>query len=86
MFFLFPAFPGCPAPPKIVSAFKDCINLAWLPPSSTGGGSIIGYNLEKRKKGSNVWSQANPKDDPIKGLENDFNFNESSLDFSDFKY
>ncbi|XP_056126541.1 immunoglobulin-like and fibronectin type III domain-containing protein 1 [Rhinichthys klamathensis goyatoka] len=60
------AFPGSPAPPKIVSAFKDCINLAWLPPSSTRGGSLIGYNLEKRKKGSNLWSQANPKDDPIR--------------------
>uniref|UniRef100_A0A672R9W4 Immunoglobulin like and fibronectin type III domain containing 1, tandem duplicate 2 n=1 Tax=Sinocyclocheilus grahami TaxID=75366 RepID=A0A672R9W4_SINGR len=60
------AFPGSPAPPKIVSAFKDCINLAWLSPSSTGGGSIIGYNVEKRKKGSNFWSQANPKDDPIR--------------------
>uniref|UniRef100_A0A8C1KE54 Immunoglobulin like and fibronectin type III domain containing 1, tandem duplicate 2 n=1 Tax=Cyprinus carpio TaxID=7962 RepID=A0A8C1KE54_CYPCA len=60
------AFPGSPAPPKIVSAFKDCINLAWLPPSSTRGGSIIGYNVEKRKKGSNFWSQANPKNDPIR--------------------
>ncbi|XP_051754231.1 LOW QUALITY PROTEIN: immunoglobulin-like and fibronectin type III domain-containing protein 1 [Ctenopharyngodon idella] len=60
------AFPGSPAPPKIVSAFKDCINLTWVPPSITGGGSIIGYNLEKRKKGSNFWSQANPKDDPIR--------------------
>ncbi|XP_077054135.1 immunoglobulin-like and fibronectin type III domain containing 1, tandem duplicate 2 [Siphateles boraxobius] len=60
------AFPGSPAPPKIVSAFKDCINLAWLPPSSTRGGSLIGYNLEKRRKGSNLWSQANPKDDQIR--------------------
>nr|XP_055068168.1 immunoglobulin-like and fibronectin type III domain-containing protein 1 isoform X2 [Misgurnus anguillicaudatus] len=60
------AFPGSPAPPKIASAFKDCINLAWLPPSNTGGGSIIGYNVEKRKKGSNIWSQVNPKDEPIR--------------------
>ncbi|KAG1938947.1 immunoglobulin-like and fibronectin type III domain-containing protein [Pimephales promelas] len=60
------AFPGSPAPPKIVSAFKDCINLAWLPPSNTRGGNLIGYNLEKRKKGSNLWSQVNAKDDPIR--------------------
>ncbi|XP_073671361.1 uncharacterized protein [Paramisgurnus dabryanus] len=60
------AFPGSPAPPKIVSAFKGCINLAWLPPSNTGGGSIIGYNVEKRKKGSSIWSQVNPKDEPIR--------------------
>ncbi|XP_073810623.1 immunoglobulin-like and fibronectin type III domain-containing protein 1 isoform X1 [Danio rerio] len=60
------AFPGSPAPPKVVSAFKDCVNLAWLPPSNTVGGSIIGYNVEKRKKGSNFWSQANLKDEPIR--------------------
>ncbi|TRY89362.1 hypothetical protein DNTS_015301 [Danionella cerebrum] len=60
------AFPGSPAPPKIISAFKDCINLSWLPPSNTGGGSIVGYNVEKRKKGSNLWSQANPTDEPIR--------------------
>ncbi|MCJ8729439.1 hypothetical protein PDJAM_G00106340 [Pangasius djambal] len=60
------AFPGQPASPKVVSAFKDCINLAWLLPTNTGGGSIIGYNLEKRKKGSNLWSQVNPPDEPIR--------------------
>ncbi|KAI7808167.1 putative immunoglobulin-like and fibronectin type III domain-containing protein 1, partial [Triplophysa rosa] len=60
------AFAGPPAPPKIVSAYKDCINLTWLPPSNTGGGSIVGYNVEKRKKGSNFWSQVNPKDEPIR--------------------
>ncbi|XP_049335126.1 immunoglobulin-like and fibronectin type III domain-containing protein 1 [Astyanax mexicanus] len=60
------AFPGQPASPKVVSAFKDCINLTWLPPTNTGGGSIIGYNVEKRKKGSNLWSQVNPPDEPIK--------------------
>ncbi|XP_047669328.1 immunoglobulin-like and fibronectin type III domain-containing protein 1 isoform X1 [Tachysurus fulvidraco] len=60
------AFPGQPASPKVVSAFKDCINLSWFMPTNTGGGSIIGYNLEKRKKGSNVWSQVNPLNEPIK--------------------
>ncbi|XP_030634073.1 immunoglobulin-like and fibronectin type III domain-containing protein 1 [Chanos chanos] len=60
------AFPGQPAAPKIISAFKDCINLEWLPPSNTGGSSIVGYNLEKRKKGSNLWNQVNPHNEPIK--------------------
>ncbi|KAF4079068.1 hypothetical protein AMELA_G00188850 [Ameiurus melas] len=60
------ALPGQPASPRVVSAFKDCITLAWLLPTNTGGGSIIGYNLEKRKKGSNLWSQVNPPDEPIK--------------------
>ncbi|KAM6980873.1 immunoglobulin-like and fibronectin type III domain-containing protein 1 [Aplochiton taeniatus] len=61
------AYPGAPSAPKIVSAFKDCINLSWTPPSNTGGTDILGYNLEKRKKGSNLWSTVNPTDGPIKG-------------------
>ncbi|XP_062329492.1 immunoglobulin-like and fibronectin type III domain-containing protein 1 [Osmerus eperlanus] len=52
-------YPGSPSAPKVVSAFKDCINLAWSPPSNTGGTKILGYNLEKRKKGSNMWSPVN---------------------------
>uniref|UniRef100_A0A672F8C6 Immunoglobulin like and fibronectin type III domain containing 1, tandem duplicate 2 n=1 Tax=Salarias fasciatus TaxID=181472 RepID=A0A672F8C6_SALFA len=45
--------------PKVVSAFKDCINLSWCSPSDTGGTKIIGYNLEKNKKGTNYWSLVN---------------------------
>ncbi|KAG7477825.1 hypothetical protein MATL_G00073710 [Megalops atlanticus] len=60
------AYPGPPAAPKVVSAFKDCINLAWAAPANTGGTNIVGYNLEKRKNGSNLWSQVNPVDEPIK--------------------
>uniref|UniRef100_A0A669EUG2 Immunoglobulin like and fibronectin type III domain containing 1, tandem duplicate 3 n=1 Tax=Oreochromis niloticus TaxID=8128 RepID=A0A669EUG2_ORENI len=61
------AFPGPPAPPKVVSAFDDCINLSWAPPSNTGGSRILGYILEKRKKGSNLWSVVNANDELIKG-------------------
>ncbi|KAJ8395360.1 hypothetical protein AAFF_G00033450 [Aldrovandia affinis] len=61
------AYPGPPAPPKVVSAFKDCINLSWTAPTNTGGTNIVGYNLEKRKKGSNIWSAVNPVEEPIKG-------------------
>ncbi|XP_041638138.1 immunoglobulin-like and fibronectin type III domain-containing protein 1 [Cheilinus undulatus] len=60
------AFPGPPSTPKIVSAFKDCINLAWTAPTNTGGTNLLGYNVEKRKNGSNIWSQVNPPDEPIK--------------------
>ncbi|XP_071351208.1 immunoglobulin-like and fibronectin type III domain-containing protein 1 [Trachinotus anak] len=60
------AYPGPPSTPKIVSAFKDCINLAWSAPSNTGGTNILGYNVEKRKNGSNLWSLVNPPDEPIK--------------------
>uniref|UniRef100_UPI0037E8372C LOW QUALITY PROTEIN: immunoglobulin-like and fibronectin type III domain-containing protein 1 n=1 Tax=Semicossyphus pulcher TaxID=241346 RepID=UPI0037E8372C len=61
------AYPGPPSAPKVVTAFKDCINLSWSPPSNTGGTNILGYNLEKRKKGSNLWGQVNPPEDMIKG-------------------
>lgn len=60
------AFPGPPSVPKIVSAFKDCINLAWTAPTNTGGTNILGYNVEKRKNGSNLWSFVHPLDEPIK--------------------
>ncbi|XP_023689392.2 immunoglobulin-like and fibronectin type III domain-containing protein 1 isoform X1 [Paramormyrops kingsleyae] len=59
------AFPNAPAAPKVVSAFKNCITLQWAAPSNTGGGSILGYHLEKRKKGSNLWTPVNPADEPI---------------------
>ncbi|CAJ1050235.1 immunoglobulin-like and fibronectin type III domain-containing protein 1 [Xyrichtys novacula] len=52
-------YPGAPSAPKVVSAFKDCINLSWSPPCDTGGTKIVGYNLEKNKKGTNYWSLVN---------------------------
>lgn len=61
------AYPGPPSTPKIVSAFKDRINLAWTAPANTGGTNILGYNVEKRKNGSNLWSMVNPPDELIKG-------------------
>ncbi|XP_029990894.1 immunoglobulin-like and fibronectin type III domain-containing protein 1 [Sphaeramia orbicularis] len=60
------AFPGAPSQPKIESAFKDCINLAWTAPSNTGGTNLLGYIVEKRKNGSNIWSRVHPPDELIK--------------------
>uniref|UniRef100_A0A671YRG4 Immunoglobulin like and fibronectin type III domain containing 1, tandem duplicate 3 n=1 Tax=Sparus aurata TaxID=8175 RepID=A0A671YRG4_SPAAU len=60
------AYPGAPSQPKVVSAFKDCINLAWSAPSNTGGTDLLGYNVEKRKNGSNLWGMVNPANEPIK--------------------
>lgn len=65
--FLCTAYPAPPSAPKVVTAFKDCINLSWTPPSDTGGTSILGYNLEKRKKGSNLWGPVNPPEEMIRG-------------------
>ncbi|XP_029948320.1 immunoglobulin-like and fibronectin type III domain-containing protein 1 [Salarias fasciatus] len=61
------AYPGPPSAPKVVSAFKNCITLSWSPPADTGGTNILGYNLEKRKKGSNLWGQVNPPEEMIRG-------------------
>ncbi|XP_078110006.1 immunoglobulin-like and fibronectin type III domain-containing protein 1 [Sander vitreus] len=60
------AFPGPPAPPKVVSAYDECINISWALPSNTGGSRILGYILEKRKKGSNLWTVVNAMDEIIK--------------------
>uniref|UniRef100_A0A8C2GHV4 Immunoglobulin like and fibronectin type III domain containing 1, tandem duplicate 3 n=1 Tax=Cyprinus carpio TaxID=7962 RepID=A0A8C2GHV4_CYPCA len=65
------AYPGPPSTPKVVSAFKNCITLAWSPPTNTGGTNIVGYNIEKRKQGSNIWGQVNLPDEPIKGKQYD---------------
>ncbi|XP_075316779.1 immunoglobulin-like and fibronectin type III domain-containing protein 1 [Odontesthes bonariensis] len=54
-------YPGPPTAPKVVSAFKDCINLSWCAPCDTGGTKIVGYNLEKNKTGTNYWSLVNQK-------------------------
>ncbi|XP_068598243.1 immunoglobulin-like and fibronectin type III domain-containing protein 1 isoform X2 [Brachionichthys hirsutus] len=60
------AYAGPPSTPKIVSAFKDCIKLSWSPPADDGGSGILGYNLEKRKKGSNLWGPVNPPEQMIR--------------------
>uniref|UniRef100_A0A6Q2XMI2 Immunoglobulin like and fibronectin type III domain containing 1, tandem duplicate 3 n=1 Tax=Esox lucius TaxID=8010 RepID=A0A6Q2XMI2_ESOLU len=61
------AYPGPPSSPKVISAFANCINLEWIPPSNPGGTNIVGYHLEKRKKGSNLWGSINHMNEPIKG-------------------
>ncbi|XP_054464728.1 immunoglobulin-like and fibronectin type III domain-containing protein 1 [Anoplopoma fimbria] len=60
------AFPGPPAPPTVVSAYDDCVNISWVSPSNTGSSRVLGYILEKRKKGSNLWSVVNAMDELIK--------------------
>ncbi|KAM9149009.1 immunoglobulin-like and fibronectin type III domain-containing protein 1 [Pangshura tecta] len=50
------AFPGRPAPPQIVNANKESITLSWKAPPKTGNSRILGYIVEKRKKGSNIWT------------------------------
>uniref|UniRef100_W5LBA3 Immunoglobulin like and fibronectin type III domain containing 1, tandem duplicate 3 n=1 Tax=Astyanax mexicanus TaxID=7994 RepID=W5LBA3_ASTMX len=83
-------YPGPPSTPKVVSAFKDCINLTWTAPTNTGGTNIVGYILEKRKRGSNLWSQVNRPEEPIKkeyGVKDvvegiDYEFRVAAINFS----
>lgn len=42
--------------------------MSWDSPSNRGGSRILGYILEKRKKGSNLWTVVNAMDELIKGL------------------
>uniref|UniRef100_W5LBA6 Immunoglobulin like and fibronectin type III domain containing 1, tandem duplicate 4 n=1 Tax=Astyanax mexicanus TaxID=7994 RepID=W5LBA6_ASTMX len=62
-------YPGQPAAPKVVSAFKNCINLEWSPPEKDGGTKILGYQLEKRKKDTNQWVALNSVNEPIEALK-----------------
>ncbi|TNN73493.1 Immunoglobulin-like and fibronectin type III domain-containing protein 1 [Liparis tanakae] len=57
---------GTLAPPKVVSAYDDCVNISWASPSKPGGSRILGYILEKRKRGSNLWTGVNATDELIK--------------------
>ncbi|XP_062329256.1 immunoglobulin-like and fibronectin type III domain-containing protein 1 [Osmerus eperlanus] len=59
-------FPGPPGAPKVVSASKTCIHLTWTPPVETFG-TVVGYQLEKRKKDTVQWIALNPVSEPIEG-------------------
>lgn len=38
---------------------KDSMTVSWTPPAHDGGAPVLGYNVERRKKGSNMWMQVN---------------------------
>ncbi len=35
------------------------MTVSWTPPAHDGGAPVLGYILERRKKGSNMWLQVN---------------------------
>ncbi|XP_052057030.1 immunoglobulin-like and fibronectin type III domain-containing protein 1 [Apodemus sylvaticus] len=49
------ALPGPPSAPAILSASSQSITLTWGPPQGPGSTHILGYLVEKRKKGNNTW-------------------------------
>uniref|UniRef100_A0A3Q1M390 Immunoglobulin-like and fibronectin type III domain-containing protein 1 n=1 Tax=Bos taurus TaxID=9913 RepID=A0A3Q1M390_BOVIN len=55
-----------PAPPSILSASSQGVTLSWTAPRGPGSAHILGYLIEKRKKGSNTWVAVNQKPVPEK--------------------
>ncbi|XP_006834290.1 PREDICTED: immunoglobulin-like and fibronectin type III domain-containing protein 1 [Chrysochloris asiatica] len=58
------ALPGRPSTPDILSASSQGITLTWTMPRGPGSAHILGYLIEKRKKGSNTWTAVN--DQPVR--------------------
>ncbi|NXI64604.1 IGFN1 protein, partial [Anseranas semipalmata] len=53
------ASPGAPDPPEIISVSKDTITISWKTPRKTGSSLIVGYIVQKRKKGTMTWVPVN---------------------------
>ncbi|NXG02266.1 IGFN1 protein, partial [Sakesphorus luctuosus] len=49
------ATPGAPEPPEVISASRDSITICWKAPHKTGTSQIVGYIVQKRKKGTMTW-------------------------------
>ncbi|NXM99019.1 IGFN1 protein, partial [Sylvia borin] len=52
------ASPGAPDPPEIISTSRDTITISWKAPRKTGASQIMGYIVQKRKKGTVTWLPA----------------------------
>ncbi|XP_062919297.1 immunoglobulin superfamily member 22-like [Mobula hypostoma] len=50
--------PGMPSQPQVTDVSKDAITIAWTPPAQDGGAPVLGYIVERRKKGSHHWIPA----------------------------
>uniref|UniRef100_A0A2I3LJV2 Immunoglobulin-like and fibronectin type III domain-containing protein 1 n=1 Tax=Papio anubis TaxID=9555 RepID=A0A2I3LJV2_PAPAN len=57
------ALPKAPSAPAILSASSQGITLTWTAPRGPGSAHILGYLIERRKKGSNTWTAVN--DQPV---------------------
>ncbi|TEA42204.1 hypothetical protein DBR06_SOUSAS6810132 [Sousa chinensis] len=58
--------PGPPPPPAILSASSQGVTLSWTAPRGPGSAHILGYLIEKRKKGRNTWVAVNQQPVPEK--------------------
>ncbi|VEL18772.1 unnamed protein product [Protopolystoma xenopodis] len=51
---------GPPGSPTADSVGKDYVNLSWTRPKNDGGARILGYLVEKRKRGTTNWEPVEP--------------------------
>lgn len=47
--------PGQASQPQVSDVTKEAVTITWSPPAQDGGSPIMGYIVERRKKGSNLW-------------------------------
>ncbi|XP_051820852.1 immunoglobulin superfamily member 22 [Antechinus flavipes] len=55
--------PGLSSQPQVSDVTKEAVTITWNPPAQDGGSPVLGYIVERRKKGSNLWVPVNK--DPI---------------------
>lgn len=55
MFFCCLEPPGIAPQPQITDVTKDAVMVTWVPPVQNGGAPVLGYIVERRKKGSSMW-------------------------------
>ncbi|KAL2093519.1 hypothetical protein ACEWY4_010831 [Coilia grayii] len=73
--------PGVASQPQIADVTKDTVTVTWAPPSQDGGAAVLGYVVERRKKGGSMWIPVNKEliqdtkctvDDLTEGVEYEF--------------
>lgn len=47
--------PGVAPQPQITDVTKEKVTVMWGPPAQNGGAPVLGYIVERRKKGSSMW-------------------------------
>ena len=57
--------PGLASQPQVTDVTKESVTITWNAPTQDGGAPVLGYIVERRKKGSNLWVPVDK--DPIQG-------------------
>ncbi|KAM9658939.1 LOW QUALITY PROTEIN: immunoglobulin superfamily member 22 [Trichechus inunguis] len=59
--------PGLASQPQVSDVTKEAMTITWNAPTQDEGAPVLGYIVERRKKGSNLWVPVN--EDPIQGTK-----------------